>query len=118
MQSVADIAREAFDALAASIGGVVRDCVLWRLVSTGYDPGGGGVTEVWEEAEGRAVYVDAVTSTSPAAALIEPGDRVVVLEGLDLTPRAGDRLEIGEDVLSILRVDGAAAPALVTVVAR
>lgn len=95
--TVATIADEAFDAVAAEITGVVKSCTLTRTTQGTYDPSAGEYATTTSTDTGRAVFD---TSTKIEDALqgyvAGPTEKLVWIEGLDaLSPKENDAIAIG-----------------------
>lgn len=95
MVTVADISKEAFDAVAAELGGVVHDATLTYDVLGEHNPTTGVAVATPTTATGRAVFgtAAAIASRFPAY-VIGPDDLLIMLEGFTTVPRVGWRVTI------------------------
>lgn len=105
MTTIAEIAKEAFDDVAAEFTDVIKDCTLTRTIQDGYDPSTGAHSTTTVTSEGRAVFD---TSTAIADALqgyvAGPGELLVYLEGLAMVPKENDAIVIGGEDFTIVHV--------------
>lgn len=96
MTTVAEIASEAFTAVAAELTGVVKSATLTRTVQGEYDPETGTFETTTSTDTGRAIFD---TSTKIEDALpgyvAGPTEQLVWIEGLDtLEPKENDAIAI------------------------
>lgn len=99
MSTVASIAKEAFDAVAAEFTDTtIKACSLTRVTDPGtYNPGTGEYEgRVETTATGRALF-DTSTPVEDVfpAYVAGPSDRLVWLEGLSLIPAENETIAIG-----------------------
>ena len=94
--SVADIAKEAFDGVAAELGGVIKPANLTRDVRTGYNAASGVVASASVSQRCRVVFGsgtrigDVVAKTFPDVTVMPP-DQLCYLEGCqNFIPQQGD----------------------------
>lgn len=105
MPTVAEIAKETYDAVAAELPDVIQGASLSRVTKGEYDP----TTGAHETSEAafpcRALFADekAIEDAFPAYTA-GPTDRVAYLEGLETIPLENDRMTIGSQRVLITRV--------------
>lgn len=105
MPTVAEIAKEAFDAVSEEMPDVIQSGTLTRTTQGAYDPETGDYTTTTQTWLCRALFADekAMADAFPAY-VIGAGDRVVYVEGLTTTPRETDALTIGGQSTTVMRV--------------
>jgi hypothetical protein len=96
MTTVAEIAAEAFTAVAAELTDVIRSVTITRTTNEDYDPTTGTFASSTASDSGRIVFD---TSTPIRDALpgyvAGPGEELVYIEGLDsIEPKENDSLSI------------------------
>lgn len=117
--TVAAIAAEAFDAVAADLSGVIRTGTLTRKADAGYNP----TTEAYTAATGTYTCRVVDASSMPVGALPPgfvsgPGEAVLFIEGLTVEPRKSDVIAYGSRTRTVSQVaDIAGAGGLYAVVA-
>lgn len=97
MTTVAVIAKEAFDAVAADFSDVIKSATLTRTVQGAYDPVSGTYTTTTSMDAGRALF-DTSTKVEDALGgyMAGTGELLVWIEGLDtLQPAENDSIAIG-----------------------
>lgn len=118
--NVADIAKEAFDGVAAELDGVIQAASLIRTIRGAYDPTSGTFTETAQQWSGRALIADerALADIFPAY-VIGPSDRLVYLEGFTESPKETDKVTIGSKAYQVTKTaDIVGAGSFFTVVLR
>lgn len=105
MTSVAEIAREAYDAVAAEMPEVIQHAELRRTMRGAYDPRTGTYTEITKAYPCRALFSDerAMADTFPAF-VAGPTDRMVYVEGIQTAPIESDRMTIGGRAVVVRQV--------------
>ena len=125
MVTVAEIAKEAFDAVADEMPDVVqvasltrtvpmtwvlesgywRDDGYWMTRTDAYDPVTGEYETVDATFSCRALFADekAIADTFPSY-VVGPSDRMVYAEGLAVVPEENDRMAIGGQPVVVTRV--------------
>lgn len=106
MPTVAEIAKEAFDAVSEEMPDVIQAATLTRTTQgTVYDPETGTYPETTETFTCRALFGDekAMADTFPAY-VIGPNDRLVYVEGLATMPKETDAMTIGGQAVTVTRV--------------
>jgi len=96
MTTVAEIAAEAFTAVAAELQGVIRSVTVSRTTNGAYDPATGTFASSTDSDNGRAFFD---TSTRIVDALpghiAGPGEELLWIEGLDtIEPQENDTIAI------------------------
>lgn len=125
MTTVAEIADEAFDGVAADITDAVHTCTLTRIYPNEYNVTLGDYAEVTLTWAGRAVFCNAaaVRDIWPEM-IIGPTDQVLLLEGFTPTgnytgPKENDILTVNHVERTVMAVqDIAGAGTLWYVIAR
>lgn len=94
--TIADIARQAFDAVAAGLGGVIKVCTLARSSPGGYDTETGDVALVQRYNACRAVFgrADAGAKYLPDYAIKAPEELVFIEGAAAMPPLEGDELRV------------------------
>lgn len=105
MPTVAEIAKEAFDAVAEEMPDVIQSASLTRETQGAYDPVTGTYTTTTQTYSCRALFADekAMADAFPAYE-IGPADRMVYVEGLATTPKEADEMTIGSQKVTVTRV--------------
>ena len=119
MTTVADIAKDAFDAVSGSITDAIHSATITSTAKTAYDTVSGSYSETVTTATGRAVLVTErpVQDIFPDYIAGE-GDQLWMLEGFSAVT-ALDKLTVGSDTYHIRAVqDIAGAGTVFYVVAR
>lgn len=95
MISVADIAAQAFGAVAGAMSGVVKPATLTRITQGVYNPATGSYTTTTATTGGRAIFDTSkpVEDVFPAH-VIGPGESLVYFEGLSWAPKETDAATI------------------------
>ncbi len=113
--SVADIAAEAYDGVAAELTGVIKTVILTRRSSNpDYDPETGVVTPNESKVSGRIVFGSSEPAKNPFPDLVlGAGDSIAFLEGMltavspsplaTMPPKEADTVTVGSKSWSILR---------------
>ena len=98
MPTVAEIAKKAFDGVAAKMPGVINDATLTKPgEGSTYDP----ATGQWQEVPPTIYDCRALIDTSTPlidvfpAFVAGPGDTLIYLEGLTAEPAKNDKISIG-----------------------
>lgn len=102
--TVASIAKEAFDAVAVDISGVIHTATLTRILSGTYDPATGTPTPGAAQDAGRGLFasVDAARDIFPEL-IVGPADELIYLEGITtLAPKETDKLVMNNRTLAVL----------------
>lgn len=96
MTTVAEIAKEAFDDVAAEMPEVIQTAELRRTTRGAYDPRTGTYAEIAQAYPCRVLFSDerAMADTFPAF-VSGPTDRMVYVEGIQTVPVENDRMTIG-----------------------
>lgn len=97
VQTIASIAKKAFDKVATKVNGVIHSAQLVRAVVNTYDPSTGKVSGTDDTEACRIIFAsgDAGNDVFPEIIITAP-DEIVYLEGLvRLSPRKDDELHIG-----------------------
>lgn len=107
MVTVAEIAKQAFDGVAAALGGVVREVTLSYDTLGVHDAVTGTAPTVTTTATGRSVVgtASAIPNKFPAYTA-GPNDILIMLEGFDVVPRVGWRVTINGDAERTIRAVG------------
>lgn len=96
MTTVAEIAREAYDAVAAELPEVIQAAQLQRTTRGAYDPQSGGYAETVQTFPCRALFSDEKAMADAFPAFVAgPSDRMVYVEELATLPLENDRMTIG-----------------------
>lgn len=105
MPTVAEIAKEAFDAVSEEMPDVIQAASLTRTVQGAYNPATGQYTTTTQTWDCRALFGDekAMADTFPAY-VVGPNDRLAYVEGLAVAPKEADAMTIGGQVVSVTRV--------------
>lgn len=105
MPTVAEIAKEAFDGVAAEMPDVIQDASLTRTTQGVYDPSTGTYATTTQTWNCRALFADekAMADAFPAY-VIGPADRMAYVEGLATTPKEADAMTIGGQAVTVMRV--------------
>lgn len=120
MKTVAQIAKQAFDKVAAKISGAIHSAVITYQTQGAYDPVAGEYPVVDVTLTGRAVQdsVKPIADIFPAY-VAGPSDALVLLEGFSTLPQENWKLSFAGKVRTIRQVqDIVAAGSLFYVVAR
>jgi hypothetical protein len=99
MPTVAEIAKEAFDAVAQEMPDVIQAATLTRTTQGAYDPVTGSHTTTTQAWACRALFADERALKGLADAfpsyVVGPSDRLTYIEGLATHPIEGDAITIG-----------------------
>ena len=103
--TVAEIAKQAFNGVAAALGGVVSDATLSYDAQGAHDPVTGTAITTTTSATGRAVIGTsaAIPSKFPSY-VVGPFDTLIMLEGFSMAPKVGFKVTIGTNERTIKAV--------------
>lgn len=96
MITVADIAKKAFDGVAAKVGGVIHACTLRRDRSTGYNVSTGAPNVITDSEACRMVFsrADAGQKYFPELVISAPDDVAFIAGAQALAPKSNDTLTL------------------------
>lgn len=102
---VEDIAREAFDAVAAEVDGPIQSATVTRTTQGTYNPATGQYAITTATATGRAIAETetAIADVFPGYVASEAETLYLIIE-LDWAPKQNDTLTIGGKAMSITKV--------------